>query len=311
MVECPVCAGVRWAPWRHLPRRGGRAAWDYVACAGCGLKRLHPLPDPAALGAVFDDGYFRGGGARGGYEDYDADAEGHRANARHRLAALAASTASTASTGSGAIPAPGRLVDVGCASGYTLEEARRLGYESIGVEVSPAAANAARDKGFRVEPDLASLLLGAAEPVDGVDVVSFFQVLEHLPDPVAALRAAAALVRPGGSVLIETWDGGSLLARASRSRWQQLSPPSVLWVFEEHTLRRMLALAGLRLERWGPTSKLVSVGLVAGQLGPRLPRPLRGATAAAAARFGGVRLRYGLGDLVSAVATRSAAPTDD
>jgi SAM-dependent methyltransferase len=257
------------------------------------------MPDEQVLTAVFDDGYFTGGGARGGYDDYDADAATHRANARHRLAGLP-QRRGPVDTGQ----PPPRLVDVGCASGYTLEAARERGWDAIGVEVSPAAAAAARAKGFRVEPTLQDLQ--DPQDGDGVDAVCFFQVLEHLPDPVAALRTAAALLRPDGLVLIETWDGASRVARLSGSRWQQLSPPSVLWVFDEPSLRALTARAGLSLTGWQRTSKLVSVGLVVGQLAPRLPGPMAGAARRVAGRAGGIRLRYGLGDLVAASAVRSS-----
>lgn len=279
---------MQWRSWHHLRCNGD---WRYLRCAGCGLARLDPVPAPEALAEVFDDGYFHGGGARGGYDDYDADAETHRANAARRLSRLAASTPSGSA-------AP-LLIDVGCASGYTLDAARERGWRGVGVEVSPAAADRARAKGFRVESTLEAL----ADLAGTADAVCFFQVLEHLPEPDAALADAARLLRPGGVVLCETWDGASRIARLSGSRWQQLSPPSVLWVLDRVSATALFERAGLRLEDWRPTSKLVSLALVMGQLGPRLPGPLAAAAAAAARRFGGVRVRYGLGDLVSAEAS--------
>lgn len=262
------------------------------------MGRVDPMPDPATLAAVFDDGYFVGGGARGGYDDYDADAATHRANAAHRLAALPHVSRPDA---------PPLLVDVGCATGHGLDVARDLGWHAIGVEVSPGAADAARAKGFRVESSLDALLPTLAATVDAV---CFSQALEHLPDPLAAARSAAGLLRPGGVVVIETWNHASLIARASGRRWQQLSPPSVLWVFHRQSLHGLLSRAGLRQTSWRRTSKLVSIGLVAGQLGPRLPTAWRGVAGSAARRFGGVRVRYGLGDLVAVEATKPLAPQE-
>ncbi len=167
------------------------------------------------------------------------------------------------------------------------------------MEVSPAVADRARAKGFRVESTMEAL----ADLAGTVDAVCFFQVLEHLPEPDAALAAAARLLRPGGVVLCETWDGASRIARLFGARWQQLSPPSVLWVFDRGSATALFGRAGVPLDTWQPTSKLVSPGLVMGQLGPRLPRPLAPAAAAAARLFGKVRVRYALGDLVSVEAS--------
>ncbi len=279
---------MQWRSWHHVRRNGD---WRYLRCAGCGLVRLDPVPAPEALAEVFDDGYFHGGGARGGYDDYDADAETHRANAARRLSRLASSTPSGS--------ASPLLIDVGCASGYTLDAARERGWRGVGVEVSPAAADRARARGFRVESTMEAL----ADLAGTVDAVCFFQVLEHLPEPDAALAAAARLLRPGGVVLCETWDGASRIARLFGARWQQLSPPSVLWVFDRGSATALFGRAGVPLDTWQPTSKLVSPGLVMGQLGPRLPRPLAPAAAAAARLFGKVRVRYALGDLVSVEAS--------
>lgn len=277
------------------------------------MGRLDPFPSAEDLSHIFGDAYFVGGGERGGYQDYEADAPCHRVNARSRLARLPARARSIASDGR--LPgAPGDgdhsagvLVDVGCASGHTLEAARQMGYCAVGVEVAPHVRDLARAKGFRVEPSLIDLVEGdpARSLAGRVDVVCFFQVLEHLPDPAAALAAARRLLRPGGTLLCETWDGRARVARLSGDRWQQLSPPAVLWVFDRATIGMLLARAGLRLERWRPSTKLVSVGLVADQLAPRLPGPAGAAVMTLGRRAARRRLRYGLGDLVLFTAVHS------
>jgi len=309
VLTCPSCAGEDWQPWRTS------GEWSYVRCRRCGLVRIDPFPRPDELARVFDEGYFVDGGSRGGYADYDADAELHTVNAAARLDALASPTAAGAGAGAGAaaavaveaavgagpmVPTDARpvLIDVGCASGYTLDEAVRRGWRGVGVEVSAEVARRSRDKGHRVEASLADLgdLRGT------VDAICFFQVLEHLPDPVAALAEAARLLRPGGTLLCETWDGDSLVSRVSANHWQQLSPPSVLWVFDRPSTRAMLSAAGLRPVSWRRTSKVVSLGLVLGQLGAA--QSSAGLAGRAVARLRRTRLRYGLGDLVMFRASR-------
>ncbi len=297
-IFCPGCASLQWRPWRVAGQ------WRYLRCEVCGLARVDPMPTAEDLAGVFADDYFVGGGARGGYDDYDADVATHRLNAAHRLDRIARWRIGSA----GGAPSP-VLVDVGCATGYTLDVARDRGWRTVGVELSPAVADMARAKGHQVAAAISDLLDGAGaagESLAGqVGAVCFFQVLEHLPDPRAALEVARRLLGPGGVVVCETWDGASALARVSGDRWQQLSPPSVLWVLDRPSARAVTAGAGLRLVDWRSTSKVVSVGQVAGQLGPHLPGPLATAARLAARRAGRLRLHYGMGDLVTFTARRA------
>ncbi len=233
---------------------------------------------------MYGDDYFNAA-AHGGYANYAADASIHRRNGRARLHKL------------GPAPHPGAvLVDVGCAYGFTLAEAAVAGWVPMGVDVNAAARNAVESAGFRAAPSLAALDLAPGS----VSAITFFQVLEHLPDPVGALREAASLLAPGGRVLIETWDRRSLIARAMKAKWQQATPPSVLWLFDEDDLRNMCDAAGLHLHRWQHSMKWVSVGLIAGQLGNRGSRLARNV----GAHLQKVALPYPLGDLVTAHAAK-------
>jgi len=96
-----------------------------------------------------------------------------------------------------------RVLDVGCATGYLAKALTAFGNTVCGVEYDAGAAEQAR-------PHLETLLVGDLENVDLVegfgegsfDVVVFGDVLEHLRDPLAVLRQARPLLKPGGSVVI-------------------------------------------------------------------------------------------------------------
>lgn len=274
-MHCPICSATE-ATRPHL----SVGEYQYVACAECGAVRLAPFPQPAEAAELYGDDYFTAA-AHGGYADYAADAAIHRRNGRARLRKL------------GPPPHPDAvLVDVGCAYGFTLVEARAQGWAPHGVELNEAARAATAAAGFPVAGSMAGLGLAPGS----VQAITFFQVLEHIPEPLGALREAAELLAPGGQLLIETWDRRSLIARVMKARWQQATPPSVLWLFDEADVRRMCAAAGLELVGWQRSAKWVSLGLVAGQLanrGSRLGRAIGG-------RLQRVALPYALGDLVTA-----------
>jgi 2-polyprenyl-3-methyl-5-hydroxy-6-metoxy-1,4-benzoquinol methylase len=115
----------------------------------------------------------------------------------------------------------GRLLDVGCATGYFLNAAR-LDFEVSGVEPSRWAVDYART---RLHLNVTEGHLEAVDlPLEGFDVITMNDVIEHFSDPRAALERSAALLRPGGILYLVTPDIGSLSARVLRGRWWGLRP---------------------------------------------------------------------------------------
>lgn len=92
-----------------------------------------------------------------------------------------------------------RVLDVGCGTGYFLEAAADR-YEVSGLDPSPQAVGFCRDRG------LAGVREGGVENLRGLaaefDAVTFFDVIEHLPDDLGALALARQVLRPGGRVFV-------------------------------------------------------------------------------------------------------------
>jgi SAM-dependent methyltransferase len=287
MEVCRICGSAGSNPWRK------RSTWLYRSCPNCSAVWLDPMPPEGWAELYYQRGYFTGE-SPGGYHDYLADEALHRSNARGRIA-LARRF--------GAAP-PAVWLDVGCAVGFTLDEARNVGFTVLGVELSAWARTIAFERyGLAVVSSLAE----ARQRIPGrVDIASLFQALEHLSDPLAALRDLRACLRPGGLLLIETWDRGSLVARLSGRYWQQITPPSVLWLLDRRSLAQVIERAGFRLEAIVRGSKRVSAGWVLGILALKAPR-LFGPVLRMLGDSRVLRLEmsYGLGDLVSVVATAS------
>jgi SAM-dependent methyltransferase len=263
----------------------------YVVCSGCGTARLASI-DTIDAAALYDDGYFVRHDDRGGYLDYERDASLHLANARRRVRRCVAQ-----------LPEGGRrgaAIDVGCASGYTLDAYGAAGFSTIGVDISSWARDRCTERGHCAVPTLAD----AVSTVGQAEVVSFFQSLEHLGDPAGAVRTAAEVLVPGGVLLIETWDRGSLVARVLGRRWHQVNPPSVLHHFTGPGLRRMLGAEGFDVVAIDKTSKLVSLELVLGVLTQRSVHAARWLRPLRSSRLSSVPIPYRMGDLVTVVAVK-------
>jgi len=93
------------------------------------------------------------------------------------------------------------VLDVGCGAGAFLDQARQAGLQTFGLELNVAAAEKARAKGHHIFDRLLHEIPTTACP-GGFDLITLFQVLEHVSDPVAVVKDAAAHLKPGGFVAV-------------------------------------------------------------------------------------------------------------
>ncbi len=125
-----------------------------------------------------------------------------------------------------------RVLDVGCGGGLLAEGMARRGARVTGVDLAPTAVEVARlhalEAGVAVDYRVASAeQMASAEPA-AFDVVTCLEMLEHVPDPAAAVAALARLVRPGGHVVCSTLDRGArsfLLGIVAAEYLLRLVPP--------------------------------------------------------------------------------------
>lgn len=139
----------------------------------------------------------------------------------------------------------GPLLDVGCGSGYFLEAASARGWRpAVGVELNRWMVELGREAGL----DIREASLGQCRfPAGSFQVISFWDVLEHTSDPLAELREARRVIRPGGLLVLLLPDASSFWARFLRERWWAVIRMH-LYYFTPATLARLLEMAGWRIE---------------------------------------------------------------
>ncbi len=247
-VACGLCGGAR----RGIKFTDG--PFSVVTCSDCGFTYVTPrLKDGALLAQVYDEGYWTSGAAKDrGYTDYRADAPLYLRTYRRRVSIVRRHFAR-----------PGRVLDVGCAAGYFLQVMREEGWDVQGLEPSDAIRPQAVER-LGAERVRGGLLGEAGFAPASFDLVTMWDVLEHIPDFVAALREVRRLLAPRGKLLIETQNVQSRAARVLGPKWQHYKHAEHIYHFNPDTLAAALARAGFRVLENTPRlgGKYVSMGFL-------------------------------------------------
>jgi 2-polyprenyl-3-methyl-5-hydroxy-6-metoxy-1,4-benzoquinol methylase len=135
------------------------------------------------------------------------------------------------------------LLDIGCGEGFFLFNAARAGYATKGVELSQDAAEyARREFGLDVEAQLFEEL---RFPDDHFDVITLWQVLEHVPYPLMILKKAHRILKPGGLLALSTPNIQGVPARILGRRWWNIRRLHINQ-FTTKTLTTVLENAGFK-----------------------------------------------------------------
>ena len=223
-----------------------------VRCNRCGLTYVNPRLAQGELQEIYTESYYDHDGIVNGleffgYEDYVADEENIKLTFADRLRTIEKLTAR------------GRLLDIGCATGFFLALARDNGWQVVGTEVSTFSAGYARER-LGVDVRLGTLKSLGFE--DGsFDTVTMWDVLEHVTDPMAELGEIARILRTGGVLSIITPDAGSLVARILGDRWEEYRRVREhVYFFSRRTLSRMLNEVGFEILKVESAGKFFYLG---------------------------------------------------
>jgi len=258
VVPCPVCESRTFEPLYPGTVVDGAAGTSHhfgssrsdaghlaiVRCERCGLVMSNPQDDGDTLAAVY---------AAQEDEVYERESENRRQSALRHLRLIGAHR-----------PGPGRLLDVGCASGIFASTASEKGWTVTGIEPSDwmIARARARCPGATF---IASRFDDLAFPAGAFDVITLWDVLEHLPAPLKTLERAREWLAPDGLLVLSVPNAGSLCARLLGRRWVLLLREH-LWYFSPQTMAGLLSAAGFTLVRTRTKLVRFSLASICGRL---------------------------------------------
>lgn len=222
---CPVCGQVRAREWLKAPDRfhGRQEKYTLVRCPACSLVWLSHPPKPAEMHLHYTDAYHKLISAAG---DNSPARWGFR---REALAQFRTS---------------GALLDLGCSSGSFLEFMGRESWELFGIEMSAEGARTAESRsGAQVH---VGDILSAPFPEESFDVITCFDVLEHLYEPRQVMAKVAEWLKPGGIFYVLVPNVDSAEGRVFGSYWHGLELPRHLFHYSPASLKFLAESAGLR-----------------------------------------------------------------
>ena len=209
-----------------------------VRCTTCGLMRTNPRPTQESIGYYYPDNYspYKSIAIREG--NFPSSIFGH----------LKTSVQGLIRFNSTRIPNldPGRMLEIGCASGAFLEKMARKGWYVEGIELSRKASERARAFGHKI---INAAVEDAPDPLQLYDLIVGWMVLEHLHDPVGVLKKLRRWVKADGWFVFSVPNADSFEFKLFRERWYALHLPNHLYHYTPNTLEKVLNKGGWEMVR--------------------------------------------------------------
>jgi SAM-dependent methyltransferase len=223
--ECPVCGQTGAGEWLQAPDRlhGRQEKYTLLRCPNCSLVWLSQPPKPGEMHRHYTDAYDRLISAAG---------QNSPQRWRDRNKTLAQYKRS------------GALLDLGCSSGSFLESLPDGDWKLYGIEMSTETAQTAEERtGAQV---FVGDILDAWFPAESFDVITCFDVFEHLYEPRRVMARVSEWLKPGGIFYVLVPNVDSAEGRVFRSYWHGLELPRHLFHYSPASLKFLAESAGLR-----------------------------------------------------------------
>ncbi|MBD3327558.1 methyltransferase domain-containing protein [candidate division KSB3 bacterium] len=206
-----------------------------VRCPACGLLFLNPRPTPDEIDQYYQYEAYREEFAPAVEDEPSAWRCWNRRYGLNRYCRLVEKNR----------PNGGRILDVGCGTGNFLAQLRKRGdWDVQGLDVAPKAVEYARRR-LKL-PIFLGTLEEARYPTASFDVVTLWNVVEHLHYPLQTLTEVRRILHPDGILAFSVPDAGSWDARLFEEDWVGLDPPRHLYTFSRYTAASLLVETGFR-----------------------------------------------------------------
>lgn len=229
-ISCCLCGSEKYQLWMDLTDRFSGEAFQLVKCNQCGLIYSETRPSSAELPDHYPEdyeAYQRSTSEISAWQHWHAD----------RMREMQVDYVEKF------VSKPGKLLDIGCATGEFLSKARQRGWNVTGLELIERTASIARQRyGLDV---VTGTLENLKIPDNSLDAITLWDVLEHLQDPIDALRRCHRMLKQGGMIYFSIPNLESFDRYLFGRSWIGWDAPRHFTLFNNHTLRQAFNKTGL------------------------------------------------------------------
>lgn len=226
-MPCPICTG----PHRQVKYQiRGHTLFECGQCGG------YYLDDAAQAQAQYEGSYLSQGTGNKesltGYYDYERELNLHLKTFSQHIDIVKK------------YKSTGRLLDMGCASGHFLKAADRAGFDVTGVDISSdSIAKLKANFGFEAHAgDIRDMAFA-----EKFDVITTWETIEHLPEPLSILNALKGLLKEDGILVVGTGNNQSLVSQMMGQRWWYITPPDHCIYYNPTALNTVLTRSGFQV----------------------------------------------------------------
>jgi len=244
-IKCNICNSDRIKNFMMKDR------WNIVRCDDCGLVFLKNIPSDEELKNIYDDSFFKDG-QKSPIEGSNYEENPTFYNAQKRLEKIKKLGHEK-----------GNLLDIGCATGIFMKAASST-YDCTGLDISNAATDfAINEMGLNAK---CGTIFNLDFERQYFDVITMWDVIEHVRDPSKYIEKVSQILRPGGLLVLSTGNIESLMFKIQRKNWHLLIPPFHLYYFNKTNITKLLENHGFEIKRLTHDSQYTNIGYITNKL---------------------------------------------
>ena len=217
-IKCPICESNSFA---HLFEKNNE---PFVKCNNCSLVLINPRLNYEKIKETYNDEYTR---------DYAKKATAKSKRSLQRVRKVKSRFITS-----------GRWLDIGCSAGFVVKSAKENGFDAFGVDVEPWGINYGKTR-LQLENLVSGTIEDQNYPDNYFNVVSLYDVIEHVPDLNLLVKELKRILRGNGVIHVITPDIGHWRVSKTLSDWKEIKPSEHLYYFKKVTLKKLFNKHGL------------------------------------------------------------------
>jgi 2-polyprenyl-3-methyl-5-hydroxy-6-metoxy-1,4-benzoquinol methylase len=241
-LKCPLCQSNRvflYTLAKDYQNRNNTTGYKAYKCPDCCIIFQHPFPSKTDFDDLYPDDYYAH--VEDGQIPFLTRLLKSFLQGKHKI--LAFFTCNSLFPYFDVIEKSHKVLDIGCGKGIFLDVLKSLGKETHGLEPDANAAKILEKHGHQFHRDISEIEDNA------FDLVSMFQVFEHIEDPAPLIREIVRILKPGGYFISETPNAASKLAE-NKNHWRALEFPRHLILHSPKSIEQLFEKENFQTKIW-------------------------------------------------------------